>query len=854
MVKSNASYPDFSSGEISPRLYGRFDLSAYYAGGRRVENFVPQLVGPTHFRTGFVFASPTRDNQEAVLWNFEFTDASSFALEITPNFIRFYENNGLVTDTAQGITGVTQASPAVATYSGDDNYTNGDRVIIESISGMVQLNNNEYEVANVDTAANTFELAGVDSTAFDAYVSGGSASKVVEVSTPYAAGDLKDIQFAQNGIDLYLVHPSHNPKKLEYINATTWLFSDHSPVKQILGTTQNITGITQANPARVTYSGSDSFTNGDTVRISEVSGMVEAEGDYVIANVDTGSNRFDLVGLDSSGFSAYVSGGKVTPLTETPAPFLSSGEYPSAITFYEQRLVYGGSTNKPQTLYFSKSGEVDNFTTGTEVDDGLVYVVSGNGNTIRWLRGTEKFLSIGTFGDVLKATGGIDDVITPTSISIKPTNSFGVDKINPIGKGSQVFYMQRNKLIMRSLEYNFTQDSYFPTDRNTIAEHITVGGVDQIAFQEGRPNIVWSIRSDGALLGLTIEDEESISGWHRHDTSGEFKSVTTVARPSAYDQLWVCVKRRINGVDKYYIEYQADDVDFERRHDFFGLSSSESGDSALYNNKMFEDQKKYIHVDSALSFYGDQAGLGANASLTPAATTGVGITFTAGASVFSAGDVGKQLWRKSITGAEEGVALITGYVSATEVTCTILEDFDSVSVIPAGEWFLTTMALSGLSHLEGKEVVVVADGGQHPNVIVSGGVIALQRQSTVVHVGLKYTGYLESNDVEAGGVNGPAQTKRKSLAALGFRFLDSLFAKFGTDYYKLDQLNERTASMKMNRPPLMFTGDRKQQYVNKSLDKNDAGWTREKRVIIVQDQPFPCKLQLLIPYMNTSNT
>lgn len=729
-----------------------------------MENFIPQVTGPAYFRAGTVFASKTRDSAKAFLWTFNFNDVAAFALEFTAGYIRFYRNNGLVTEDAQDITNVTQANPAVVTYSGADNYSNGDRVIIEGVEGMTELNNNEYQVANVDTGANTFELSGVDSSSFTAYSSGGTVSTVVEVATPYTLAELFDLKFAQNNQDLYIVHPSHNPKKLTYTSATSWAITDHSPTALTL----------------------------------------------------TADNR------------------------------------PSAVTFYEQRLIYGGSNNNPQTLYFSQSGDVDNFTTGTEVDDGIEYTVVGGGK-IEWLRGTEDFLAIGAFQDLLKATGGIDDVITPTSISIKPTNSFGVADINPIGKGSQIFYMQKNQLIMRSLEYSLEQDSFFPADRNTISDHITKTGVTQIAFEEGRPNITWAVRTDGDLIGMTLEDAEGVSGWHRHTTNGKFVSITTIPRIKEYNQLWACVERTIDGSTEHYIEYMEDLQEYSQREDFVGFSTSKALDSAVFERILYEEQKQYIHMDSVLSFYGDAAGTSASATLTPAASTGTGVTFTASAAVFSSGDVGKELVRKSVTGEEFGTAVITAYTSSTVVECDILEDFDSTTAIPAGEWFLTTGSISGLSHLEGQLVTIVADGGQHPQKTVTDGAVTLDRQATTVHVGLGYTGYVESNDIEGGGTNGPAQTKRKSINAVGFRFVNSLFAKFGTDYYTLTQLEERKASMKMNRPPLLFTGDRKENFVNKVNDSNDGGWTRQKRVIIAQELPFPCNIQLIIPYMNTSN-
>lgn len=840
-MKVTKEYPNFSSGELSPKMLGRFDLAAYYSGGRRVENFIPQVIGSAQYRNGFRYVAKTAGNNPAFLWTFEYNNFI-FLLEFTNLKLRFYQNDGQVRETAQAITSITQANPAVVTYSGADNFSNGDSVYIEGVVGMPEVNGREFTVANVNAGANTFELSGINSTAYGAYSSGGEVSVITEVVTPYTTADLFSLKFAQNGLKLYITHPSHAPRILTFTSATSWAISSHAPYAA-KGSTQAITSITQANPAVVTYSGADNFSNGELVYIEGVLGMTQVNDQiFTVANVNAGANTFELSGVNSTSYTAYVSGGTVQE-TE-PAAFLSSGSYPVAVTFFEQRLIYGGSTNSPQTLYLSKSGDADNFIIGTEVDDAIVYTVSGDNNTIQWLRGTDKFLAIGVIGDVLKGTGGLDDVITPTSISIKPSNSYGVANINPIGRGSQIFYVQNSGLILRSFEYDFESDGYIPVDRNIIADHITKSGLKQTAFQEGRPNIVWAVRNDGVLIGMTIEDTEGVSGWHRHSTEGDFVSVASPPRDNKHNQLWACVKRGSN----YYIEYMVDEPDYPVFADYY--TGDKDTDEEVYRNLMFEAQKEYIHLDSALSYDGSDY---ASVTLTPAAATGTGITFTAGGAVFTSDMVGRELWRKSVTGAETGRARITAYTSSTVVTCEILEDFDSTSAIPIGEWYLTADELSGLDHLEGETVSIVADGGQHPQATVTDGVVALDRQSSVVHVGLPYTGWLVTTDLEGATQAGSSQTKRKSVVAVGIRFLNSLFCKYGTNYYKLNQIYMRTGSMNMDRPPLPYTGDRKEIYGNNANDEIDGGWEREKYVIISQDLPFPCNIQLVVPYMDVSN-
>jgi len=666
----------------------------------------------------------------------------------------------------------------------------------------------------------------------------------VEVNTPYLEADLFELKFTQNGLSLYIAHPNYAPRVLTYTSPTSWALTSQAAYKGS-GSSQNITGITKANPAVVTYAGGDNFSNGDKVFIRDVIGMTQVNDIvFTVANVNTASNTFELSGVDSAAYSTWVSDGTIQKIQD--ASFLLSGSYPAAVTFFEERLVYGGGTDNPQTLYFSRPSLPDNFVLGNEVDDAIEYTANGYGNTIRWLQGTNNFLAIGTFGDVLQATGGIDGVITPTSISVKPSNGYGVADINPVGRGSQVFYMQRNNLIMRSFEYDFQADSYIPVDRNVIADHITSSGISQITFQEGRPNAIWAVKNNGDMIAMTLEEQEGISGWHRHNTQGGIISIAALPRASNYHQLWLCVKRNGN----YYIEYMSDMAEFPNPNDYF--TGIESDDNRIINNLRYEAQKQYIHLDSALSYYGTSAGEAASATLTPAAISGTGVTFTTSASVFDSGMVGRELWRKMVDGTESGRAVITGYTSGTVVTCEIIEDFDGVGSIPVGEWYLTAGTVTGLDHLDGMEVAIVTDGGQHPVRTVSGGSITLDGQASVIHVGLAYTGYLQTNNLEGGSPNGTAQTKRKNVTSIGVRLLDTLYCKVGLDYYHLDQIEMRTASMKMDRPPLPFTGDIKKTYVNQVNDKNDAGWTREKSVIISQDQPYPCNVQLLIPYLSVS--
>ena len=169
----------FNSGEWSPLLEGRVDLDKYKNACYRLENFLIDPRGPAFFRPGFRYVGGTKTHAKlSRLIPFEFSVTQAYVLEFGDQYIRFFRNKAPITLTAQNITGITKANPAVVTYSGADTYGNGDRVLIAGVLGMTQVNNREFEVANVDVGANTFQLLGINSTGYDAYTSAGTVAEI----------------------------------------------------------------------------------------------------------------------------------------------------------------------------------------------------------------------------------------------------------------------------------------------------------------------------------------------------------------------------------------------------------------------------------------------------------------------------------------------------------------------------------------------------------------------------------------------------------------------------------------------------------------------------------------------------
>lgn len=859
MTVINVVQKDFSAGELDPKTHGRFGLKLYQRGLELCENFIVEPQGPARFRTGTRYVNHTRLNQTARLMPFQFNDEQAYVLEFTALFMRVFRNEGVVLEANTTITGATQANPVVITDTAHG-YSDGDEVFIDSVVGMTELNSKYYLVAN--KTANTFELTdidgnNIDGTGFTAYSSGGTAGKVFEVATPYLESQLFELDFDQNADTLTVTHNKHDVRNITRTNHAAWTVSTFSRTNDPFPS-QAITGITQADPGVVTYSGADSYANGDFITIQEVVGMTEVNGNsYIVANLNTGANTFELTdangaNVDTSGFTAYSSAGTI-------------GDYPAAVGYYEGRRFYGATLTLPETFWGSRGPDssadglprYSDHTAGTDADHAVIFTMApsfeGTVNAIQWLGGMSNFLAIGTFGGISKATGSGQEIpIAPDSINVKPISDVGSEARAPIPRGNVIIYIQRGKLKIRSLEFDVLSEGFIPIDRNFVADHLAESGFTQISFQDGNPDILWGVLTDGKLAGLTFKTSEDVSGWHRHTLGGtdiKVLSAAAMTLSDEFDQEWVVAERTINSLTRRFVEFFEDEPIIPRRTDFITGDANESTDNVTFGNAMFEAQKNYIHVDSTLTYDGTTAGSNASATLTPASTAiATGVTFTASAAVFVSTDVDRELWKKSINGVGEGRAVITAFVSSTEVTCTIKKAFDSTNAMAAGNWYITTNSISNLDHLEGETVSIITDGAEHPTgKTISSGAVTLDFQASKVHVGLGYTGRIKTLNLEGGGITGPGQSKPGFIQKINPRFLNTARARFGIDPYKLKESTFRDTASNTNRPQPLFTG------VPDTSVIFPATWEKEKQIIIEQTHPLPCIVQSLDVFMEVSD-
>ena len=403
MARVAVELTNFTGGELSPRLDGRTDLTKYTSGCATLENLIVYPHGAAARRPGSTFLAEVANSANKTrLIPFEFSTTQTYMLEFSNLKMRVYKDSGSVLEGDKTISGITAANPAVVTAT-SHGYSNGDEVVITAVAGMTEVNGKRFLVA--DKTTNTFELQdkdGVDinSSAFTAYSSGGVANKVFELATPYTTAQLFDIKFAQSADVMYITHPEHEVEKLSRTGHTAWTLTDvdftNGPFQDANITTTTLTPSSASTGSRdITASATTGINNDQGWLATDVGRQIHFNSGYATITERTSSTV-----VVANVTTAFTNANAITAWQL--GAFSDTTGHPSCVTFFEQRLVFAGTTNQPQTVFFSKSGDYENMDAnigGTIADDdAIIYTIASNQvNAIRFMTST-RTLIIGTAG------------------------------------------------------------------------------------------------------------------------------------------------------------------------------------------------------------------------------------------------------------------------------------------------------------------------------------------------------------------------------------------------------------------------------------------------------------------------
>jgi len=240
--------------------------------------------------------------------------------------------------------------------------------------------------------------------------------------------------------------------------------------------------------------------------------------------------------------------------------------WPQTVAFFEDRLVFGGNTSQPDTVWGSVTGDYENMLAGAEDSDAVVFTLTSRKvNAIEWIIGKDKIL-IGTSGAEWTLAGSSDEPLTPSNVKAEQHSTYGSANLQATLANESVLFFQRGAERMRELAYNWESDSYVAPDMTIIAKDITGDGITNTAYQQIPDAILWCVKENGDIATFSYERKEKVTAWSKMITDGDFESVAIIDG-SAEDEVWVSVQRDINSnTTARYIEYFSardfgDDID-----------------------------------------------------------------------------------------------------------------------------------------------------------------------------------------------------------------------------------------------------------------------------------------------------
>jgi hypothetical protein len=636
--------------------------------------------------------------------------------------------------------------------------------------------------------------------------SGGSA---YEIATPFTESMLYEIQFTQSADVMYIVHETLKPRKLSRTGHTSWTLTEVE--------FQNGPYL-DANESSITFTSSNqTIGTGRTLTASGTSFGYENNG-FHSSDVGRLISMKDGWGVITAYTSATVVTweikqdlGSATATTDWALGAWSEHTgYPKTVSFFEQRLIFGGSTFYPQTIWASESGFYEHFHAGDgSPADSFIYTIAANKvNTIRWLA-PARDLIVGTAGGEFKVGRPTGEPLQPDNVQITQQTTYGGYSTQPIQIGNAVLFVQRQRKKIRELAYRFEDDAYLAPDMTLLAEHITGNGIVDVDYAQEPQSIYWAVREDGTLLGLTYQREEDVVAWHRHIIGGSFKQTfdaATDVTPKTTDP-------NFNG----YITIT--------NHGF------ETGDKVLYKadggTKLggLQDNEYYyiIKIDANNIEFADSYEQAIDRTV---------LQITAGVGTQS---IEAQAKVKSVCTISEDLENQTWVIVERKINNNIVKHIEYLDKKLNMDSALSTTVnassstITGLDHLEGESVQILIGDAVYPNQTVSSGSITISLPANTgyksIEIGLGYISQLKTMRVEAGASAGTAQGRKKRYNEVLVRLHKTVGININGD-----QLPFRTSSTPMGQNISEFTGDKR--VIN-------LGWDRDGQIIIKQEQPLP---------------
>lgn len=784
----------FTAGELTPALHRRPNLEKYLSGLKKCYNFIVHPHGGVSNRTGNEFIVEVKDSTKAVrIIPFSFNTEDTYVLEFGDQYIRMIRLGGQV------LLSVTPSAWTDTTV-----YVVTDHVEQGGVYYYCKL-------AHTSVAANDQPGSGTNWTDYWHALT----SDIVEIPIPYLEAEIFEIKALQSADIITLCHELHAPMELARTAHDKWelpLITFTPTIEAPINVAATagtgtlfkyvVTAISEDTGEESTASAENPTGGGEDTCVISWDAVTGAES-YAIYKKKNGVYGFIGVAVGTS----FTEEKFIPEFDDTPPldrdPFIAAGDYPSTAVYHEQRLAFANTVNNPQKIWLSQTGNFHNLNVSSPAkpDDAITLRIdAAQVNSVRNMVSLDDLIIL-TSGAIHKITSG-DNAFSFANLRTKPQSYRGSSILDPIIIDNTIIYVQARGSRVRDIKYALESDGYKGQPLSILSEHLVRNKtIVSWAYAQEPDSIIWMVRNDGKLLGVTYLAEQDVLAWHQHETDGFYESVCTVEEGDE-DAVYFVVKRTINGTTKRYIE---------RLH-----------------TRNFTDIKDAFFVDSGLSFNGLTATISGATQANPVVITATGHTFSNG----------QITLHEDIVGMTElnGQSYTIGNVTANTYELTGVDGTGFTAYISGGTAKQLVTSLSGFDHLEGETISILADGNVHPPQIVNSGTITLDYGANKVHGGLPYISDLETLEPPFEGTAG--SPKQATEIIIGVESSRGLWAGPIDLPEELVELKQRQNEL-WGEPTDLQTG-----YFNITVEST---WEKNGQLLLRQVDPLPLTILSIVP-------
>ena len=496
---------DFTSGELDPKLRARTDIGQYASGLTTARNVSIQPQGGAKRRDGtkFIAALDSGAGTAVRMVSFEFSVSDSYMLVFTPGKMYVFKNGALITDiNGSGNDYLTVAAVTSAIIPEMNWVQSADTVIVvhEDLAPLKIVRG----ATDSDWTASTLSFTYVPKYAYTLSVTAGNAFNAGvphDHLEPSGTSGNITLTAKHSGSDalIFTVAASANGYAGQYINVTPF------------------------GRLRIIRRVSDS--------------KLECFAEVPL---------FDTGNIDDSDWELEEGYEDV---------WSASRGYPRSVTFHEGRLFLGGTNSRPSTIFGSRVSDFFNFDPGEALDDAAVEATldTGTFNAIVDIF-SGRHLQVFTTGGEFYVPQTLDDPITPSNLIVKQQTGFGTKpgiRLQNID-GATIFVQRQGKALQEFL-FTDTQNAYTSAKISLLSSHL-LKTPEEMAVRkstgtdEGDRLLVVN-GDDGSIACYTILRSQNVIAPTEWTTDGEFLNVGVDV-----DDIYVVVKRTVNGGTVYYVE------------------------------------------------------------------------------------------------------------------------------------------------------------------------------------------------------------------------------------------------------------------------------------------------------------